>query len=218
MAIFLCVGDSITYGNWGKSGGWVARLRRFLDERNLNIYKGEDLYTKHYTLVYNLGIPGDTTQGLLDRFDKEIAPRFNPELKTIIIFAIGINDSRYYENLQEHAVSFETYQKNLPELFEKAKKYTSEIIFVGLTPVDEKRTDPLFWETQAFYRNEFIKRYDSEIREFCERQGIKFIEIFDRMVDDDVASLMEDGIHPNDLGYEKIFEIIKEYLDKNKLI
>ena len=35
MGRILIFGDSITYGAWDKEGGWVQRLRKFLDERNL---------------------------------------------------------------------------------------------------------------------------------------------------------------------------------------
>lgn len=218
MPILICAGDSITYGNWDPKGGWVGRLRESTDQQILSVYQGADLYTKHYSLVYNLGIPGDTTEGLLERLEVELKPRYNPDLETVIIFAIGINDSRYYKEKGSHAVDFNSYQQNLPKLFEIAKKYTDKIVFVGLTPVDEKRTDPLYWETQAYYKNEFIKRYDTEIKDYCQKEGIYFIEIFEKLFKMEVESLMEDGIHPNQKGYQVIFEIISQFLKEKKLI
>lgn len=218
MPILIGVGDSITYGNWDSEGGWLERFREYLDQRILSIYQRVDLYSKHYTLVYNLGIPGETTEGLLERLERELKPRINRELENIIIFAIGVNDSRYYEHSREHAVDFNVYQKNLPKLFEIAKKYTGKIVFVGLMPVDEKRTDPIFWETQAFYRNAFVKRYDKEIRDFCEKEGVHFIEIFDKLIGENIEELLEDGIHPNNKGHQRLFEIIKAELEDKKVI
>lgn len=218
MAIIIGAGDSITYGNWDRKGGWLCRLRNYLDKKNLADYKGDELYSQKYTLVYNLGIPGDTTKGFLNRLEHELLPRINPDLENIIILAIGINDSRYYEDKKSHETSFGEYQENLPKILKIAKQYTAKIVFLGLTPVDEERTDPIFWETVAIYRNEFIKRYDLEIKEFCQRERVLFVEVFDKLIKDDVKKLMEDGIHPNDLGHQKIFEIVRDFLEEKRFI
>ena len=68
MPQILIFGDSIIYGAWDREGGWAARLRKFLDEKTLT---EEDFYC----LVYNLGISGDTTEDLLERFEFETEQR-----------------------------------------------------------------------------------------------------------------------------------------------
>lgn len=209
MTLF-CFGDSITYGNWDPKGGWVGRLRENLDSKSLKAYKGEDLYSKYYTLTYNLGIPGDTSSGLLERFETELIPRFNPDELTIILLAIGINDSRFYSKAGEHETGPGVFEQNIWDLWEIAIKYSADVAFIGLTPVDEQRTNPLFWETDAVYKNEYIQRYNNLIKEFCQSRNIPFIDIFSEMIDMDVKSLMEDGIHPNQKGYEVIEEIIRK--------
>ena len=35
MTCLLVFGDSITYGAWDLEGGWVQRLRSFIDKKNL---------------------------------------------------------------------------------------------------------------------------------------------------------------------------------------
>ena len=59
----LCVfGDSITWGAWDvEKGGWVNRLRLFIDKENLN-YR-----------VFNCGVGGDTTKELVARVSSEMA-------------------------------------------------------------------------------------------------------------------------------------------------
>lgn len=205
----ICFGDSITYGNWDPEGGWVGRLREYLDSKSLSAYSGEDLYSKFYTLTYNLGIPGDTSSGLFARFENELAPRFNPDEETVILFAIGINDSRYYISTGEHEADLETFKQNIWDMWEIARQYTQDVAFIGLTPVDESRTNPLFWERDAVYKNEYIEKYNDVIREFCEYRQTPFIDIFSAMKGLDIASLMEDGIHPNSEGYKVIEEIIR---------
>lgn len=218
MTIFA-FGDSITYGNWDPKGGWVGRLRDYMDSKSLQAYSGENLFSTYYTLTYNLGIPGDTSSGLLERFETELIPRFNPDELTIILFAIGINDSRFYASTNEYETEPGIFQQNIWDLWEIAKKYTSDVAFVGLSPVDEERTSPLSWETDAIYKNEYIEKYDDLIKEFCQSRKTPFIDIFGKMKGMDIKSLMEDGVHPNQEGYKIMEEIIRSNLfeeGKNK--
>lgn len=212
----ICFGDSITYGNWDPKGGWVGRLREYLDSKSLSAYSGEDLFSTYYTLTYHLGIPGDTSSGLLERFETELIPRYNPDEETIILFAIGINDSRFWNKSGEFETELGIFQQNIWDLWEIAIKYTKDVAFIGLTPVDEERTNPLFWETDAIYKNEYIEKYDAIIKEFCESRGTPFIDIFGKMKGMDVKSLMEDGIHPNQEGYKVMEEIISSSLFEGK--
>lgn len=205
----ICFGDSITYGNWDPEGGWAGRLRSYLDSKSLAAYQDTDLYSTYYTLTYNLGIPGDTTSGLLARFEEELIPRFNPDEETILLFAIGINDSRFYPSLNEFETAMELFEENIWNIWEIAKKYSKEIAFIGLTPVDEERTNPLIWEPGAVYKNEYIEKYNTFIKEFCGRRDVPFIDIFERVKNLNVPELLEDGIHPNSDGYKVIFDIIE---------
>lgn len=210
----ICFGDSITYGNWDPEGGWVGRLRKYLDTKSLSAYQGEDLYSRYYTLTYNLGIPGDTSLGLFARFENELVPRFNPDEETIILFAIGINDSRFYPKENRHEVDIEDFKQNIWDMWEIARQYTQDVAFIGLTPVDEDRTNPLFWEQDAVYKNEYIEKYDYALREFCEGRNVPFINIFDKMKGLNLHELMEDGIHPNSKCYEIMEEIIRSSVFK----
>lgn len=212
----ICFGDSITYGNWDPEGGWVGRLRNYLDSKSLSAYSGEDLYSKYYTLTYNQGIPGDTSTGLFARFENELIPRFNPDEETIILFAIGTNDSRFYSSTGQHETDLETFSQNIWDMWEIARQYTLDVAFIGLTPVDEKRTNPLFWEPGAIYKNSYIEQYNSAIRDFCLGREVPFIDLFDAMKDMDVPSLMEDGIHPNSEGYKVIEGIIRQAVFENR--
>ena len=205
----LCFGDSITYGNWDPKGGWIGRLREYLDSKSLENYSGDDLYSTYYTLTYNLGIPGETSSGLLERFETELAMRYNPDELNIILIAIGINDSRYYNSSGQHETDIDEFRQNIWDLEEIAKKYSNDVAFIGLTPVDENRTNPLSWEPDASYKNEYIEKYDLVIKEFCESRKIPFIDVFSQMNELDVPKLTEDGIHPNQEGYKILEEIIR---------
>jgi len=211
MTQILIFGDSITYGAWDKEGGWVQRLRRFLDEKNLTS-------PDFYFVVYNLGISGDTSEDLLERFEFETKQRLKEHKETIVAFAIGINDSQFVHSEGDHRVPIEKFKNNLQELIKLAQKFSLKIIFVGLTPVDEKRTTPIPWDSDKFYKNEYIEKYNQVIKKVCEENKIYFIEIFEKFKATGYQQLLEDGLHPNSKGHKRIFEIVKDFLIKNNLI
>ena len=211
MAEILIFGDSIAYGAWDREGGWVQRLRKFLDERNL-------ADPNFYCLVYNLGIPGNTSADLLERVEFETEQRLKAGEETIIIYAIGINDSQFVHSKGEHNVPLDEFRENIQKLIDKAKIYSSKIAFLGLTPVDEGKTTPIPWNPDKSYKNEYIERYNNVIRKVCEENEIYFIEILERLKALNYQDLVKDGLHPNSKGHQKIFEIVRDFLIKNKII
>lgn len=217
MQIF-CFGDSITYGFWDRDGGWVGRLRRYLDDRALSESTTENLNTTNYITVYNMGIPGEMSTGLSERVRCEYEARINSEQESVFIIAIGINDSHYNSEAEGYGVSIEEYLQNLKQILEFAKGYSKKVVFVGLTPVNEERMNPVFWQPQNSYKNEDIKKYDQALKEFTEKEKIGFVEIFNQMSEMGIAKLMEDGIHPNSEGHKVIYESISQYLISENII
>ena len=211
MAQILVFGDSITYGAWDKEGGWVNRLRKFLDEKNLT-------NPNFYCLCYNLGISGDTSEDLIGRFEFETRQRLEDGEETIIIFAIGVNDSQFVHSEKRHMVPKEEFKGNIQKLISLARKYSSKIIFIGLTPVDETKTVPQPWDANKSCTNGYVKEYDSIIKKACKENRIYFVEIFEKLKKMNYQKLLEDGLHPNSEGHQKIFEIVKDFLVKNKII
>ena len=188
--MIICIfGDSIV---WGASdcekGGWVDSLKNYLMDDDID--------------VYNLGISGNTTEDLLERFDAEAEAR-NPD---IVIFAIGINDSLSLD--KDGLIKF---QKNISLLANKAKKLTDKIIFIGLTSVDESRTTSyLSEETGEAYNNQSIGEYDEIIKSFCEDNNLIFVDVLGLLINDvDLC----DGLHPSSIGHKKMFKRIKEEIE-----
>lgn len=207
----LVFGDSITYGAWDKEGGWAQRLKKFLDKKTLS---GPETYF----LVYNLGVAGDTTKDLLKRFEFETRQRFWEDGETIIIFAIGLNDSQFIHSQNSLQTPPERFKENIQELANLAQKFTQKIIFIGFTPVDESKTTPLPWNIDKSYKNENIQNYNEIIKLFCRENSLLFIEIFEHWIKMGYKSLLEDGLHPNSAGHQRIFETIKDFLVENKVL
>ena len=195
----LVFGDSITYGAWDKEkGGWVNRLRLAL----------ENDYSNNYYTIFNLGISGDVTENIKDRFDNECKIRFNKNDNTIIIFSIGINDTQNVKD--EDRVSLETFRNNIITLINSAKKYTDNILFIGLTKVDESKVTPLPWDKEKSYLNTKIINFDKELKNICLENNVDYLYIYDLLEGDELF----DGLHPNNVGHQKICDKVKTKISK----
>lgn len=214
MTEIFAFGDSITWGAFDSKGGWVQRLRTYIES------KIKDKNGDTAAFVYNLGIPGNKTPDILDRFDFEIAQRSDPEEKNkIIIFGIGGNDASYSKKDNINKIKKELFKQNLSKIIKKAKKITSNIIFIGLTQTNEEKSCPIPWNDNSYYYNRFQKEYNEVLKEICKEENVGFVEVitnFENAIADNL--LDSDGLHPNDKGHEIIFKKLLDYLSKNKLI
>jgi lysophospholipase L1-like esterase len=178
-----------------------------------------DLLQPEEHFVLNLGDPSDeTTEKVLERFEFETKARYASRKEKIIIFAIGINDSEFIHSENNFLVLEKKFKENIQKLINIAQKFSPKIIFVGLTPVDESKVNPIPWYKDRSYRNEHIKKFNDIIKSVCEENKIYFIEIFENLIKTDYKKLLKDGVHPNSRGHRKIFEIVKDFLIKNKII
>ena len=211
MSRILIFGASIIYGKGDSKGGWVQRLRSYLDEKSFSDPNFD------YS-VYNLGVSGDTTENLLRRFEFEAKQRFQEEKELVIIFEIGTNDSQVVFGKNESRIPAQKFQNNIQKLIELSKKFSLKIIFIGLLPVNESKVDPIPWYPKYSYKNEYIKSFDEIIKSLCEKNKIYFVEVFKKWTSDDYKTLLQDGVHPNSEGHEKIFETVKDFLIQNKIV
>lgn len=205
MIVFV-YGDSITLGLWDEGGGWVDRLKAKIFENEI----ASNL--KNYNEVYNLGIDGNFTWQIIERFDSETKARLWPDEKYMFIFATGTNDT-LHKNGRDFVSSPEKYTENLKVILEKAKKYTERIYFVNLTPVDEVRTNPLPPEISSSgkcYSNDRIDAFNEVLDRFCRENNMSCIKVNEKFKQMDYPRLLTDGLHPNTEGHKVIFdEVVK---------
>lgn len=193
----VCVfGASTVWGAWDlEKGGWVNRLRLYLESKD-----------KHAFEVYNLGITGETTRDVLKRFDVEAEAR-EPN---IVFLAIGVNDTIWDMDKKAFWTDITQFEKNIKELIQRARKYTQTIILLDIQNVDESRTTPISWEKNLHYKNETIEKYNTVLEAIAKEEGLLYISVFGLLNNED----LEDGLHPNAQGHQKIFEKVKTFLEK----
>jgi len=183
-------GDSITHGSCDEEAlGWVGRIRKALPADD-------------YNHIYNLGICGDTSDDLMNRFDVEL-DAIHPEK---VIFAVGINDSKFPEGSDTHLISLDKYEQNIRTLIEKSKTYAKTITVVGATRVDDE------WRSArgSRFMNEEIAKFNEVMKTVATEYNLDYIDVFEIL---DPATDLADGLHPNAQGYQKMFEVIKANLD-----
>ncbi len=213
MAKLFFMGDSITAGAWDSKGGWAQHLSNKLLARSGT---SERKHKGFYCAPYNLGIFGDTVADVIRRLDREITARTygdTPDNTVQLVFAVGVNDSVYLLDEDRNHASDDIFKQDLISLLTLARLITDNITFIGLLPVDQPRTDPCPWTPSLAYRNEHIERFNAMIENFCGQEKLPFISFFDEWKSfPDLQNHFTDGLHPNDMGHEKMAKKIGEAL------
>ncbi|MDF1498432.1 MAG: GDSL-type esterase/lipase family protein [Patescibacteria group bacterium] len=216
MARILIFGDSIVFGNWDKQGGWANRLK--------NYYMKESLDNSDYYMVYNIGVSGDTSSELLERFEFEIKHRLwegkdtGEKEEIIIVISIGNNDAAFVKSKNEFNTTLDNFDLNIKQLLIIAKKYSTKIFFVGLSLVDETKTMPVQWDFNIEHSNKNIEKYNKIIKLACKEEKIYFINMYEEFKKLDYKKLLEDGVHPNSEGHKKMFEIVRDFLAEKEIV
>lgn len=200
----ICIfGDSIAYGAWDASGGWVDRLRSFLHGRTL-ASRFQD-----YFFVYHLGIPGNTTRDVLRRLTTEATARESH----VIMFAVGMNDARYQDRAGTPLVPYAVFMQNMKKILAEAKRLAKTVVVIGLTPVDEEWTMP--FEEDFFFEQKNVERYDAGLQKCAALAGAHYVPVWAAL---DVKKDLEDGVHPNAAGHEKLSAVVQDFLSGHGIV
>lgn len=194
----ICVfGDSIAWGAHRLPArlSWANLLRNDLENKQLE-YR-----------LYDLGVDMNTTKDVIHRFVAEATAR-NAE---IIVLDVGVNDSLYRKSPDNPETAIDVFDKNMQALITMAQTITSKVMIVGLVKGNDKLTMPLPQSTTGkIYTKERVRIYDRKLKELAERYQIPFADVYDRLSDDD----FNDGLHPNERGYAKMYEVIRKEFEK----
>lgn len=194
----LIFGDSITQGFWDTEGGWVGRIRKHYDQQMIDNTDNDP------PTIFNLGVSGNSSDDVLARFENETKARATEELAFVV--AIGVNDARTKAGVNYSDPN--RYKQNLSEILRLAKQHSSKIMFVGLTPCVEERSNPVSWGDTG-YTNGRIKEFDDALRQFCEEEQLLFVEVFEPFAKAEAETeLLPDSLHPNDEGHQLVADLV----------
>ena len=186
--VVMVFGDSITYGLYDDElNGWVNRIRNKLEKDNY--------------FVFNLGIPGQSSIDLKNRFELEIKNRYNNEDDFIIIYAIGIKDAL---KLNDDIKNLNIFEDNIKYIINITKKYSKQIYFLSLIEPDYKK--------RTMYLKENVYLINNKLKELSLNNSENYIDVFNIL---DNINLI-DGLHPDSKGNKLISLEVLEKLTNSK--
>ncbi len=205
MIYGLFFGDSITYGEYdGVFGGWVDILKRYALQQ---FHEG-----KNELILFNLGIGGETTEGLLKRMPHELAARNSAE-GNIVFIGYGANDLALKDGSQ--MVSPDQFRDNIKTAIQHAKHYSGDIYLVSILPFSEK-IDGVESATGKLRINGDVLVYNQILKDIATESALYYIDFYAAWAEDKEILLSADGVHPNEKGYgimaETAIPIIEKYL------
>ena len=179
----VAIGDSITYGfPYTSKGSWFN-----LAAKQLNI--------EHM----NKGINGDTTDGMLERFYKDV---LRQKLSHVIIMG-GTNDAYA-------GIAVDEVINNLQTMAELAVDNTIIPIFGLPIPCNDVDAESL------------LGQYREQICQYAAENDIAIIDFYGAMVDEGSGKIKEglhsDGIHPNEAGYKVMAGVAVEFFTEMKIL
>ncbi|WP_126651426.1 SGNH/GDSL hydrolase family protein [Chryseobacterium aureum] len=200
----LFFGDSITYGEYdGVFGGWVDILKRYALQK-FHEGNGDEL------ILFNLGIGGETTEGLLKRMPHELNAR-NSADGNIVFISYGANDLAVKDGVQ--MVDPEKFRNNIKEAVDHASRFSHEIYLVSILPFSQK-IDGVVVSSGKKRVNEDVVVYNQILKDLATENGLMYIDFYSAFLDDKEILLSADGVHPNEKGYGMMAEVAIPIIEK----
>lgn len=204
MLKILCFGDSITLGEKDiEQGGWADRLKQHYFTQ----------FVEHQTqkiTLYNLGVAGETTDGLVKRFDNELRARSIKGQKLIVVYAYGANDIVIHKD--KNIVPEEYYVRNLKRCIESAKKFKAEILLLNLLPIAESIEGKINQHGKLRFARD-IKGYNFTIKKLCHEMNCQYLDLYASFIENNKQEYLSiDGVHPNSKGHKLLYQKIHQKL------
>jgi len=201
----LCFGDSITFGEIDtENGGWVDRLKDDFVRKYANAVRQE-------VTVYNLGICGESTDGLSTRFSVEFNARYVKGQGALVIFAYGANDIVIHKD--KNIVPIKYFIRNLENCITFAKSKSANVLLHSVTPIADS-SDGVVNQHGKLRYNKDIEAYNIVLKKLAIDFGCHYIDVFSAFNKNINQLLSCDGIHPNSEGHSIIYGLVQNCLDK----
>ena len=203
MIYGLFFGDSITYGEYdGVFGGWVDILKRYALQK-YNEGSNE-------LILFNLGIGGETTEGLVNRIPHEMKAR-NSADGNIVFISYGANDLAVKDGNQ--MVNQSQFKVNIETAIQDAKLYSKDIYLISILPISEN-IDSKISPTGKMRTNEDVLIYNQILKNIATENSLNYIDFHSAFLQDKEILLSKDGVHPNEKGYGMMAEIAIPIIEK----
>jgi len=187
--IRICfIGDSFVNGTGDPAHlGWVGRL--------CALSQSNEIELTHY----NLGIRGDTSKDVYQRWESECNRRLPDHSDNRLVFSFGVNDTTI-ENGQLRMSTQNSIQTTHDMLVNAAVQY--KVIMIGPPPVDDQA------------QNERIKNLDTAFQSLSNTLKLPYLSVFATLLNTPVWTKevsANDGAHPKSAGYTALAQLVKAW-------
>lgn len=135
----------------------------------------------HDVVIANAGVSGDTTSGGLSRLDWSI-----PDGTQLVMLELGANDML-------RGISPEITEKNLDAMLAQLERRNIAVLLMGMRAAPNLGPD-------------YAAAFDAIYPRLAEKYDLALYPFFLDGVAADKALLLEDGMHPNAVGIDRIVE------------
>jgi len=135
----------------------------------------------HDVVIVNAGVSGDTSSGGLSRLDWSV-----PEDTELVILELGANDML-------RGISPDVTENNLTAMIEQLTERGIDVLLAGMLAAPNLGPD-------------YAERFNPIYPKLAEAYGLPFYPFFLDGVAAERALLLDDGMHPNAAGVDRIVE------------
>ena len=199
VAYFTGEGDPVdtSAGRWDRPDTGIAFIGDSICQNALLIYGDWNTILGRSDCT-NFGIGGQTTVDCLARIDELAARDYS-----MVVFICGINDIGWGHTSEEIVANFDGMIRAI-----RANNPDCEFILMSVLP-----TTSAFYYGQQDKIVQLNKAYESYASSM---DGVTYVDTYSSFTAEAGAyaypELLSDGLHPNDLGYAKMAEILADYL------
>ena len=206
MRSVLCFGDSLTFGEKDlEGGGWVERLRRYFLTKEASL-------SHQQTLVYNLGIASETTDGLVSRLESEFKSRVIGKQPCVVVLSYGLNDIKIHKN--KNIVPTAYFERNLRSALSFLDKAGACAFVLNIPPINHQ-IDGVRDQHKNLRFSDDVSLYNRLIEEIIVRKSTKvtYVDIHTQLKQSNQNIYADDQLHLNSIGHKLLFKQILELLE-----
>jgi acyl-CoA thioesterase-1 len=143
----------------------------------------------HDVVIANAGVSGDTTSGGSSRLDWSV-----PDNTQLVILELGANDML-------RGIAPEVTEKNLDAMIARLKQRGMTVLLVGMVAAPNLGPD-------------YADAFNGIFPRLAEKHNVAFYPFFLDGVAADRTLLLEDGMHPNTAGIDRMVERVLPSVEK----
>jgi len=192
QAIRICfVGESFINGTGDPEClGWTGRVCAHANR------KGYDI------TYYNLGVRGETSRYLKQRWRSEVFYRLPKEYDCRVVFSFGVNDTGR-SGIQQGIELAESLE-NIRSILSEAKQHYP-VLMVGPPPCGDVNQEK---------RNQILANLSQQFALVCNELNVPYLNIFSKLVRSPIwltEAKANDAAHPRADGYAEFAEIVQSW-------